>query len=75
MSKVTFQPPAGAVPEGVKEGDTFDLVSTFRVEQDGRVCLTQMGDVDMGYDDKGSGKRDYSEDAKEMTQMGNSESY
>jgi hypothetical protein len=42
--KVTFKPPPGAVPEGTAQGEDFDLVCTFRVEQGGRVCLTQMGE-------------------------------
>lgn len=48
---VEFTPPKGVVPEGTKSDDTFDLVCTFKVRNDGKVCLTMMGDAKM-YDDK-----------------------
>ena len=44
--KVKFTPFPNAVPEGTKEGDTFDLTCTFRLEDSGDVCMTKMGDVD-----------------------------
>ena len=59
-----------AIPEGKKAGDTFDVVCTFRVERNGSVCLTKMGDTDTDYD-KGEqpemeSKPDYSEMTKSM---------
>jgi len=49
--RIEFTPPEGVVPEGVQKGETFDLVCSFRVEDDGMVCLVQMGDEKMpGYD-------------------------
>lgn len=46
--KLDFTPPQGSIPESVKPGETFDLVCTFKVNQDGKtVCLTVMGDKDM----------------------------
>ncbi len=66
--KVSFKPPAGVVPEGTGVGDTFDLVSTFRVEQGGTVCLTVMGETKMpGYDnDKGEKRAAYRPEAADM---------
>ena len=50
MKKVEFTPPDGAVPEGTAKGETFDLVCTFELNEEGKVCLTQMGEHDMpGY--------------------------
>ncbi len=48
---VEFQPPEGVVPEGTSAGESFDLVCTFSVKDNGSVCLTVMGDSEMpGYD-------------------------
>jgi hypothetical protein len=67
-SKVTFKPPQGVVPEGTQVGDTFDLVSTFRLESNGNVCLTIMGETKMaGYDNAKERKPVYREEAQAMT--------
>ncbi len=66
--KVTFKPPTGVVPEGTAVDDTFDLVSTFRLEKDGMVCLTMMGETKMpGYDSKNDKPGLYREEAQAMT--------
>lgn len=66
---MTFKPPQGVVPEGTQVGDTFDLVSTFRLEGDGNVCLTVMGETKMtGYDNDKEAKPVYREEAKAMTE-------
>jgi hypothetical protein len=44
--EVKFTPFQGAVPEGTKAGETFDLVTTYRLEPDGDVCVTKLGDID-----------------------------
>ena len=50
--RVEFKPPKGVVPEDVQAGDTFDLVSTYRVKDNGEICLVQIGDTKMeGYDE------------------------
>lgn len=50
--RVEFMAPKGVVPEDIKAGDTFDLVSTYRLKPDGQICLIQIGDVQMpGYDE------------------------
>lgn len=49
--RIEFKPPQGVVPEDVTAGDTFDLVTTYRVKSNGEICLVQMGDVKMpGYE-------------------------
>ena len=65
--KIEFKPLPNAVPEGTQVGDEFDLVCTFRLEDSGRVCLTQMGDVKADYD-KGKPKYrpDYKDEAKQI---------
>jgi len=35
------------IPEGKQSGDSFDIVCTFRVEQDGTLCMTKLGDSDL----------------------------
>jgi len=50
--RVEFKAPKGVVPEDVKPGDTFDLVSTYRLKPNGEICLTQIGDTKMpGYEE------------------------
>jgi len=66
MDKITFKPLKNAVPEGTAEGDEFDLVCTFRLESDGRVCVTQMGDVKAEYDEKAKYRPDFKGDAREI---------
>lgn len=67
---VEFMPPAGVVPETTSPGDEFDLVTTYRLKPDGKVCLVKAGDVDMpGYGDKDKGMAkapDYSNMAEGM---------
>lgn len=68
--KVTFKPPAGAVPEGTAEGDLFDLVTTYQLESGGTVCVKVMGEVKMsGYGDRQAEKArpSYQEEASAMT--------
>lgn len=50
--KVEFVPPKGfKPPEGDKQ--EFDLVCTFRKQEDGFLCMTMLGDTEMpGYDEK-----------------------
>ena len=71
MKRVEFTAPAGTVPEGVKAGEEFDLVCTFRVTSGGQVCVIQMGDEKMpGYSDKpDKGKPSYGDEHEAM--MGN----
>lgn len=65
--KVTFKPPDGVVPEGTAVGDTFDLVSTYRLEAGGTVCLTVMGETKMlGYDGGEKKPTAYRPEAAEM---------
>ena len=62
---IEFKPPKGVVPEDVGKGDTFDLVSTYRLKDNGEICLIQIGDHKMpGYD----------EDECEHEEKGNRES-
>lgn len=66
--KVEFEPPTGfTLPEGVGRGDDFDAVCTFRVKEDGTICLTRLGDTPMpGYGEKPERKRAYTDVAQEM---------
>jgi hypothetical protein len=68
--KVEFTPPTGATPEGTEAGKEFDLVCTFRVKDDGDVCLVMMGDTKMeGYDEKAE-RPSYRKYAKGMMDEG-----
>jgi hypothetical protein len=50
--RVEFKPPKGVVPEDVQAGDTFDLVTTYRLKKNGEVCLIQIGEQKMeGYEE------------------------
>lgn len=65
--RVEFRPPKGMVPEDIQSGDTFDLVSTYRLKPSGEVCLIQAGEHKLpGYEE---------EDYKEETKGKNRESY
>lgn len=58
--RVEFRPPDGAVPEGTTAGEEFDSVCTFRVKDNGQICLVKLGDTEMpGYEDSSSYKQDY----------------
>jgi len=53
-NRVEFDLPEGfTLPEGTEPGSEFDLVCTFRLKKNKKLCLTELGDFDMpGYDDK-----------------------
>jgi hypothetical protein len=51
--KIEFEPLPNSVPEGTQVGGEFDLVTTYRLEESGRVCIVQMGEVKSDYDEKG----------------------
>jgi len=58
--RVEFRPPAGSVPEGVQANEEFDMVCSFRVKDDGNVCLVMFGDEQMpGYDSKSTSRPAY----------------
>lgn len=51
QQEVKFRPPQNASIPEEQNGETFDLVCTFRRKPDGEVCLTMFGDTPMpGYD-------------------------
>ena len=64
--RVEITPPKGFTPPEVKDG-RFDIVDTWQVKPDGKICLVRLGDTEMpGYDGKESDKSaehkpDYSE--------------
>lgn len=65
--KLDFIPPQGAVPAAVAEGEEFDLVCTWRVKGDGRVCLVKFGETDVDYDKEEKGRKGpYSKEANDM---------
>lgn len=51
FKRVEFKPPEGlAIPEGKSDGDTFEMMATFKVKGN-RLCLVAMGDHKMaGYE-------------------------
>lgn len=58
---IEFDPPKGVVPEDIHPGDTFDLVSTYRLKESGDICLVMIGDAKMtGYDEG-----EYEDESKE----------
>lgn len=62
--RVEFKAPENVVPQDIKAGDTFDLVSTYRLKPDGQICLIQIGDTKMpGYDED-----DYNEKEQDSRQ-------
>ena len=63
--KIEFKPLPNAVPEGTADGDTFDVVCTFKLCGD-KVCLTQMGDVTADDEDKPKFRPDFKDDAKSI---------
>jgi len=63
--QVEFQIPDGfVVPEGTETGEEFDAVCSFRVKDNGTVCLTRLGDTEM------PGYREAKEDARERPKYG-----
>lgn len=54
MSKVTFTGPKEyTVPEGIMEGDTFDVAATMKLEPSGKLCLVKIDDIPMpGYEEE-----------------------
>lgn len=52
MKRVEFTPPEGlATPEGRNDGDTFEMMATFKIKKGGRLCLVAIGEHKMpGYD-------------------------
>lgn len=54
MSKVTFSAPKEyTVPEGITEGDTFDVAATMKMESGGKLCLVKIDDIPMpGYEEE-----------------------
>lgn len=64
--RVEFEAPKGVVPEDIEAGDTFDLVSTYRLKDNGEICLIQIGDTKMpGYE-----KDEYEESTKGKNRQG-----
>jgi len=65
--KVSFTPPKGFVmPEGAEPGQEIDLVCSFRLEN-GRLCLTKLGDTPMpGCGDDRGDRPDYQSMASGM---------
>lgn len=71
MKLIEFKPPPGLVPEGAEEGTEFEEVATFRVKQNGHICLVMVGEHQMpGYDAK---EKNYGEKAGERYQQKMSE--
>jgi len=69
--RVEFKAPKGVVPEDVKSGDTFDLVSTYRLKPNGDICLVQIGDTKMpGYvkDEYDNKEQEHREDYGDVMQ-------
>lgn len=72
-NKVTFTAPKEyTVPEGITEGDTFDVAATMKLESGGKLCLVKVDDIPMpGYEeeaDKGR-KAQGSEEAGESADL------
>ena len=70
-SRVEFAPPKSFnAPDNVEPGKDFDLVCSFQVKPDGKLCMTKLGDLDMpGYgsakdEEKTEHKPDYGEYSK-----------
>ena len=64
--KIRFKPLPNAVPEGTAVGDEFDLVTTYRLENDGSVCVTMMGDVKADEDKKDSYRPNFKDEAADI---------
>jgi hypothetical protein len=62
---IKFKPLPNAVPEGTADGETFDLVCSFKLCGD-KVCLTQMGDVKADDAEKPKYRPDFKDEAKNM---------
>lgn len=74
MKSIEFKAPAGYVaPEGVKEGDVFRELATFKVKPGGTLCLVEIDDKPVGGykddDEKGEGVVDSA--ARQMEAMPN----
>lgn len=65
--RIEFPAPQGlTLPEGLKAGDTFDKLSTFRLKPNGSMCLVKIGDTPMpGYGDKNTAYKDIAKEAGE----------
>jgi hypothetical protein len=52
MKKIIFTIPKDYMPpEGVKAGETFNEAAVFKMEENGKLCLVQIGESEL-YDDK-----------------------
>lgn len=71
MKRVEFSAPEGSVPEGTASGEEFDAVCTFRVSNNGTICLVKLGDTEMpGYNGKEDSKPSYDSYSKPMMESG-----
>lgn len=67
MAKYTFKPPAGVVPEGIGPGETFDVVTTYRVDKRGEICPVVIGEARMeGYDENSEEKAEEKPKSKQF---------
>jgi hypothetical protein len=70
-----FDPPdAYILPEGLKEGETFEDIATFKLKPSGQICIIKVGDAPLLDNGK---KEDQPEDYGTAEGMGNrlSEAY
>jgi len=41
-----FQPPESYIlPEGLKDGETFEDIAQFKLKSNGKICLVKIGDA------------------------------
>jgi len=41
-----FQPPDSYIlPEGLKDGESFEDIATFRLKKSGKICIIKVGDA------------------------------
>jgi len=41
-----FQPPESYIlPEGLKDGETFEDIATFKLKKSGKICIIKVGDA------------------------------
>jgi len=41
-----FQPPESYIlPEGLKDGETFEDIATFKLKKSGKICVIKVGDA------------------------------
>lgn len=65
-SYIEFEPPAGFVlPESVQPGDSFSLVCDFKLKDSGKLCITQLGELDLD-EPKEDKREDYSKMTRQM---------